>query len=192
MDNDSYRTNAYKLLAGISDRELREDGNLAKIEAMIEARELFKDANGVDARKFETFPPLAKAELSIKYDYADESGVNKAESALHYKIVAELNEVRYTDSVGVVQTSTPKGCEEKKNIFCYKYFPRCEKQGGMIKVDTSKKDSLDYEVIELAEGDTMISHRYAGLAAELLNRRRLADKKYKLPWRTMTTWFPKE
>ena len=117
--------------------------------------------------------------------------MNKAEGALHYKIVAELSEIRYTDSVGVVRTSTPKGCEEKKNIFYYKYFPRCEKQGGVIKVDASKKD-IDYEVLAIADGDTMLSHRYAKLAAELLNRRQLADEKHKLPWRTMTTWFPKE
>ena len=58
-------------------------------------------------------------------------------------------------------------------------------------MDASKKDSLDYDVIELADGDTMLSRRYAKLAAELLNRRRLAGKKRKLPWRTMTTWFPK-
>ena len=118
--------------------------------------------------------------------------MNKAEGALHYKIVAELSEIRYTDSVGVVRTSPPKGCEEKKNLFYYKYFPRCEKQCGVIKVDASKQDTLGYEVIEVADGDTMISHRYAKLAAELLNRRRLADEKHKLPRRTMTTWFPKE
>ena len=41
MENDSYKTNAYKLLAGISDRELRRSENLQKIKAMIEARELF-------------------------------------------------------------------------------------------------------------------------------------------------------
>ncbi|MBQ7301394.1 MAG: hypothetical protein IJW77_16330 [Clostridia bacterium] len=110
----------------------------------------------------------------------------------HYKIVAELSAIRYTDSVGVVRTAPPKDCEEKKNIFYYKYFPRCEKQGGLIKVDASKKDTLDYEVIEVAEGDTMLSHRYAKLAAELLNRRRREDEEHKLPWRTMTTWFPQE
>ena len=49
----------------------------------------------------------------------------------------------------------------KKNIFYYKYFPRCEDEGGIIAVDASKKDSLDYDVIELAEGDAMISHRYS-------------------------------
>ncbi|MBQ7930772.1 MAG: hypothetical protein IJ334_07160 [Clostridia bacterium] len=154
-------------------------------------RELFKDTNGVDTRTFETFPPVSRIDLSLKYGYADESGVNKEEGALHYKIVAELSEIRYTDSVGVVRTSTPKGCEEKKNIFYYKYFPRCEKQGGLIKVDVSNKDTLGYEVLVVADGDTMLSRRYAKLAAELLNRRRLADKKHKLPWRTMTTWFPK-
>ena len=58
-------------------------------------------------------------------------------------------------------------------------------------VDASKKDSLDYKVIVVADGDTIISHRYAKLAAELLNRRRLADEKRKLPWRTMTAWFAK-
>ena len=47
-------------------------------------------------------------------------------------------------------------------------------------------------MIELAEGDTMLSHRYAKLAAGLLNRRRLADEKKNLPWRTMTTWFPSD
>jgi hypothetical protein len=60
----------------------------------------------------------------------------------------------------------------------------------MIKVDASNKNTLDYEVLAVAEGDTMLSHRYAKLAAELLNRRRLADEEHKLPWRTMTTWFP--
>ena len=154
-------------------------------------RELFRDANGVDTRTFETFPTLSKGELSIKYDYADESGVNKAEGALHYKIVSELSEIRYTDSVGVVRTSPPKECAEKKNIFYYKYFPRCEKQGGLIKVDASKQYTLNYEVLAVAEGDTMLSHRYAKLAAELLNRRRCEGEGHELPWRTMTTWFPK-
>jgi len=41
LENDSYRKNAYKLLSGISDYELREDANLSKIKAMIEACELF-------------------------------------------------------------------------------------------------------------------------------------------------------
>ena len=77
-----------------------------------------------------------------------------------------------------------------KNFFYYKYFPRCENQGGLLKVDASNKDTLGYEVIVVADGDTMLSHRYAKLAAELLNRRRLADEEHKLPWRTMTTWFP--
>ncbi len=153
-------------------------------------RELFKDANGVDTRTFETFPPLSKGELSFKYDYADESGVNKAEGALHYKIVAELSEIRYTDSVGVVRTTPPDNCEKKKNTVYYKYFPRCETESGIIAVDASRKDTLDYKVIELADGDTTLSHRYAKLAVELLNRRRLADEKKKLPWRTMTVWFP--
>ena len=85
---------------------------------------------------------------------------------------AELSEIRYTDSVGVVQTSPPEGCEEKKNTVYYKYFPRCEAESGIIAVDTSRKDTLDYKV------------------TELLNRRRLADEKHKLPWRTMTAWFP--
>ena len=57
-------------------------------------------------------------------------------------------------------------------------------------MDASNKDTLGYEIIVVAEGDTMLSHRYARLAAELLNRRRLADEEHKLPRRTMTTWFP--
>ena len=41
MENDSYKTNAYKLLDSISDRDLRKEENFAKIKAMIEARALF-------------------------------------------------------------------------------------------------------------------------------------------------------
>ncbi len=183
-------TGAELIDAPLMREELRNVFTAAFVPLTATERKLFKDANGVDTRTFETFPPVSKIDLSMKYGYADESGVNKAEGALHYKIVAELSAIRYTDSVGVVRTALPEGCEVKKNIFYYKYFPRCEDEGGIIAVDASKKDSLDYDVIELAEGDTMISHRYANLAAELLNRRRLADEKHKLPWRTMTTWFP--
>ena len=171
--------------------ELRNAFTVAFVPLTEAERELLRDANGVDTRTFEIFPPVSKIDLSLKYGYADESGINKAEGALHYKIVAELSAIRYTDSVGVVRTKPPEGCVKKKNIFYYEYFPRCEAECGVIAVDASKKDTIDYEVIELAEGDTMISHRYAKLAAELLNRRQLADKKRKLPWRTMTTWFPK-
>ena len=183
-------TGAEPIDASLMREELRNAFTAAFVPLTVTERELFKDANGVDTRTFETFPPVSKIDLSLKYGYADESGVNKAEGALHYRIVAELSAIRYTDSMGVVRTALPEGCEVKKNIFYYEYFPRCEKEGGIIAVGASKKDSLDYDVIELAEGDTMISHRYANLAAELLNRRRLADEKHKLPWRTMTTWFP--
>ena len=96
-----------------------------------------------------TADECAAAQAYVKDCYADESGINKAEGALHYKIVAELSEIRYTDSVGVVRTSIPRGCEEKKNIFYYKYFPRCEKQGGLINVDASSKDMLGYELSNL-------------------------------------------
>ena len=183
-------TGAEPIDAPLMREELRNAFTAAFLPLTATERELFEDVNGVDTKTFEIFPPVSKIDLSLKYGYADESGVNKAEGALHYRIVAGLSAIRYTDSVGVVRTALPEGCEVKKNIFYYEYFPRCEKEGGIIAVGASKKDSLDYDVIELAEGDTMISHRYANLAAELLNRRRLADEKHKLPWRTMTTWFP--
>ncbi|MBQ7940560.1 MAG: hypothetical protein IJY85_08560 [Ruminococcus sp.] len=145
-------TGAEPIDAPLMREEMRNAFTVAFVPLTATERELFKDTNGVDTRTFETFPPVSRIDLSLKYGYADESGVNKAEGALHYKIVAELSEIRYTDSVGVVRTAPPKDCEEKKNIFYYKYFPRCEKQGGLIKVDASKKDTLDYEVIEVAEG----------------------------------------
>ncbi len=170
--------------------ELRNAFTAAFVPLTATERELFTDVNGVDTKTFEILPQISKSDLSMKYGYADESGVNKAEGALHYKIVGELSAIRYTDSVGVVRTSPPEGEEKKKNTVYYKYFPRCEAEGGVIAVDISKNDKLDYEVIEVAEGDTMLTHRYAKLAAELLNRRRLADEKHKLPWRTMTAWFP--
>ena len=183
-------TSAEPIDAPLMREEMRKAFTSAFVPLTEAERELFRDANGVDTRTFETFPPVSKIDLSLKYGYADESGINKAEGALHYKIVAELSEIRYTDSVGVVRTSPPEVCEKKKNVVYYEYFPRCEDEGGIIAVDSSRKDTLDYEVIEVAEGDTVLSHRYAKLAVELLNKRRLADKKRKLPWRTMTTWFP--
>ena len=183
-------TGAEPIDAPLMREELRNAFTAAFVPLTATERELFADVHGVDTKTFETFPPVSKIDLSLKYGYADESGINKAEGALHYKIVAELSEIRYTDSVGVVRTSPPDNCEKKKNIFYYKYFPRCEAEGGVIAVDISKKDTLDYEVLEAADGDTMRSHRYAELATELLNRRRLADEKHKLPWRTMTVRFP--
>lgn len=57
MDNDSYRKNAYKLLAGISDRELREDANFSKIKAMIEARKLFLWEINDDILRLKLFHP---------------------------------------------------------------------------------------------------------------------------------------
>ncbi|MBQ8551363.1 MAG: hypothetical protein IJ428_00960 [Clostridia bacterium] len=105
-------------------------------------QELFKDVNGVYTRTFEILPTISKGELSIKYGYADESGVNKAEGALHYKIVGELSAIRYTDSVGVVRTAPPDNCEKKKNTVYYKYFPRCENEGGIIAVAMENDDDL--------------------------------------------------
>jgi len=183
-------TGAEPIDAPLMREELRNAFTAAFLPLTATERELFADVNGVDTKTFEILPPVSKIDLSMKYGYADESGITKAEGALHYKIVAELSEIRYTDSVGVVRTSPPEVCEKKKNVVYYEYFPRCEDEGGIIAVDSSRKDTLDYEVIEVAEGDTVLSHRYANLAAELLNRRRLADEKHKLPWRTMTTWFP--
>ena len=183
-------TGAEPIDAPLMREELRNAFTAAFLPLTATERELFADVNGVDTKTFEILPPVSKIDLSMKYGYADESGITKAEGALHYKIVADLSEIRYTDSVGVVRTSPPEVCEKKKNVVYYEYFPRCEDEGGIIAVDSSRKDILDYEVIEVAEGDTVLSHRYANLAAELLNRRRLADEKHKLPWRTMTTWFP--
>ena len=41
-------------------------------------RELFEDVNGVDTKTFEILPTVSKSDLSLKYGYADESGINKA------------------------------------------------------------------------------------------------------------------
>ena len=96
--------------------ELRNAFTSAFVPLTEAERELFKDANGVDTKTFEILPTVSKSDLSLKYGYADESGINKAEGVLHYKIVAKLSEIRYTDSVGVVRTSTPKGCEKKRTF----------------------------------------------------------------------------
>ena len=74
MDNDSYRKNAYKLLAGISDRELREDENFAKIKAMIEARELFLWEINDDVLRLKLFHPELIEEGE---KYADSGWVNQ-------------------------------------------------------------------------------------------------------------------
>jgi len=57
LNFDHYLKNAYKLLAGISDRELREDENIAKIKAMIEARELFLWEINDDVLRLKLFHP---------------------------------------------------------------------------------------------------------------------------------------
>ena len=74
MENDSYKTNAYKLLAGISDRELREDENFPKIKAMIESRELFLWEINDDILKLRLFHPELIEEGE---KYADSDWVNQ-------------------------------------------------------------------------------------------------------------------
>lgn len=59
MDNDSYRKNAYKLLAGISDRELREDENLAKLAAeLLNRRRLADEEHKLPRRTMTTWFPM--------------------------------------------------------------------------------------------------------------------------------------
>ncbi len=107
-------TGAEPIDAPLMRAELRNAFTAAFVPLTATERELFADVNGVDTRTFEILPQMSKGELSIKYGYADESGVNKAEGALHYKIVAELSAIRYTDSVGVLKISPPDGCEKKR------------------------------------------------------------------------------
>ena len=74
MDNDSYKTNAYKLLTGISDRELREDANFSKIKAMIESRELFLWEINDDILRLKLFHPEL---MEAGEKYADSGWVNQ-------------------------------------------------------------------------------------------------------------------
>ncbi len=84
--------------------------------------------------------------------------------------------------------------EEMRNVFTTAFVLLIDVERELFLVangvDASKQDMFDCEVIDIAESDTTLSHRYAKLAVELLNRQRLADEKHKLPWRTMTPRFP--
>ena len=139
-------TGAEPIDASLMREELRNAFTAAFVPLTATERELFEDVNGVNTKTFEFLPTVSKSDLSLKYGYADESGINMAEGALHYKIVAGLSAIRYTDSVGVVRTKPPEGCVKKKNIFYYEYFPRCEAECGVIAVDASKKDTIDYKL----------------------------------------------
>jgi len=88
LDNDSYRKNAYKLLAGISDRELREDVNLSKIKAMIEARELFLWEINDDILRLKLFHPelFDEAEKYADYGWVNQKWFKEGEYHWMYQL----------------------------------------------------------------------------------------------------------
>ena len=74
MENDSYKTNAYKLLAGIAGRDLRMSENLQKIKTMIEANDLFLWEINDDVLRLKLFHPELIEEGE---KYADSDWVNQ-------------------------------------------------------------------------------------------------------------------
>lgn len=62
-------------------------------------KELFGKVHGVNADTFESFPPIDRETLALTYNYADESGVRKAEDEICIKIAAELCKFDFADAV---------------------------------------------------------------------------------------------
>ncbi len=135
-------------------------------------KELFGKVHGVNPDTFENFPPIDRETLALTYNYADESGVRKAEDEICIKIAAELCKIEFADAVYAKKISPPKNQPKAKNLIYYAYHPRCKKQGGVLVIDTDAEPDVEKpfhscRVVFTAEGENKSRH-YAYLVAKML------------------------
>ena len=152
--------------------EVRKAFKTAFLSLTAREKELFGKIHGVNTDTFQTFPPIDRETLALTYNYADESGVRKAEDEICIKIAAELCNIDFADAVYAKKISPPKNQPKAKNLIYYAYHPRCEKQSGVIVIDTEAE--LDAEkpfhtchVVYMAEGEKK-SRRYTYITAKML------------------------
>ena len=149
--------------------EVRKAFQTAFLRLTVREKELFGKIHGVDADTLEIFQPVDRETLALTYNYADESGVRKAEDEICIKIAAELCYIGFADAFYAKKISPPAKQPKAKNLIYYAYYPRCEKEGGVIVIDTdAEKSSRAFRVIYTAEGDTSKSKHYARLSAKAL------------------------
>lgn len=152
--------------------EVRNDFKTAFLSLTTREKELFGKVHGVNLDTFEIFTPIDRETLSLTYNYADESGVRKAEDEICIKIAAGLCNIGFADAVYTKKISPPKKQPKTKNLIYYAYHPRCEKAGGVIVVDTNAEPDTEKpfhtcHVIYTAEGDSESRH-YAYITAKML------------------------
>ena len=174
-------SNAEPIDAGLWREEVFKAFGIAFRALSWKEKELFGKINGIDPDTMELIEPTDRETLAITHNYADESGVRKAELEITIKLTAELCEIGFADAVSVKKISPPEGYPKAKHKIYYNYFPMCGKEGGLMVVNT-KASSFNrrFRVLRVAEDDTMNSHRYAHLAAKGLQKecRQTADGKF--------------
>ena len=141
-------------------------------------KDLFEKINGIDLATMEVFASTDRETLALTHNYADESGVRKAELDVYEKLTAELCKVGFADAVSVKKVSAPKDYPKGKHLIYYAYYPLCGKDGGLMVINTkTPKISRAFQVLRIAQDDTMNSHLYATLAAKGLeeHHRKSAD-----------------
>ena len=153
-------------------------------------KDLFEKINGIDLATMEVFTPTDRETLALTHNYADESGVRKAELDVYEKLTAELCKIGFADAVSVKKVSAPKDYPKGKHLVYYAYYPMCGKEGGLMVVNTkTPKISRAFQVLCIAEDDTMNSHRYATLAAKGLDEHQRKSTDGSIPARILVARY---
>lgn len=152
--------------------EVRKAFKTAFLSLTVREKELFEKVHGVNPDTFEIFPPIDRETLALTYNYADESGVRKAEDEICIKIAAELCKIDFADAVYAKKISPPKNQPKAKNLIYYAYHPRCQKAGGVLVIDTDTEPDAENpfhtcHVVYMAEGEHK-PRRYAYITAKML------------------------
>ena len=153
-------------------------------------KDLFEKINGVDLATMEVFTSTDRETLALTHNYADESGVRKAELDVYEKLTTELCQIGFADAVSVKKVSAPKDYPKAKHLIYYAYYPMCGKDGGLMVVNTkTPKISRAFQVLCIAEDDTMNSHRYATLAAKGLEEHQRKSTDGSIPARILVAGY---
>lgn len=178
--------NAEPIDAGLWREEVFKAFKIAFRALSWKEKELFGKINGIDPDTMELIEPTDRETLAMTHNYADESGVRKAELEITVKLAAELCKIGFADAVSVKKISPPEGYPKAKHLIYYNYFPLCGKEGGLMVVNTKASTvTSGFRVLRVAEDDTMNSRRYAMLAAKGLERERKESADGKLPARLL-------
>ncbi len=134
-------------------------------------KQIFEKINGVRLDTMETFKPIDRQTIALDHGYSDESGVRKTELDIYNHLAAELYEIGLIYSVFIKKIKPPKDASKAKNLIYYEYFPNCDKDGGIIVINTCEEEEAEpFEVMRIAEDDTMNSLKYAHLAVKELSK----------------------